>query len=208
MTITIKPTEKDKILVKDSGLVFADAIVSSIPGLNIPWNLSKAFFEAGMKLRSKKAIEWVEMVRNNPSHFPCELWSNEKFQDGFVVAFEKYLVERNEEKRRIFRNIFLGFAETDDKIGFPLEKLTHTLTQLSELDIEVLSDVKLDIYGENYQIYGNNETRIDNVYNLINLGILINTTGTRGGVDPKNSPFVKISSFGRIYIKYILERYD
>lgn len=204
MTITTKLTEKDKILLKDSGLVIADAIASSIPGLNIPWNLSKAFFEAGMKLRAKKAIEWVEMVRDNPTHFPDHLWSNESFQDGFVVALERYLVERNDEKRRIFRNIFLGFANADDKVEFPLEKFTHTLSQLNELDIDVLSDIRLDVYGENYQIYGNNQNRIDNIYNLINLGILINTTGTRGGVDPKNSPFVKISLFGRNYIEYIL----
>jgi len=198
----IKPTEKDKEILKGVVLVTADAIASKL-GLDIPWKLSKALFGAGMKLREKKAVEWVEMVRDNPSIFTKQVLSDESFQDGFVVALQRYLVERDEEKRRIFRNIFLGFAKADDKTKFPLEKFTHTLSQLSETDIEVLSKVKVDEYGENYQIYGNNANRIDNIYSLIGLGLLLNTTGTRGGIDPRNSPFVKFSPFGREFIEYL-----
>ena len=194
--------DKDKQLLKDSALVVADQIASSIPALNIAWGLSKALFGAGMKLRQQRALEWVELIRDNPGVFTKELLEQEELQDGFVYAFEKYLVERSEQKRKIFRNIFLGFAKADDKRNFPLEKFSHTLSQLGEVDIEVLRDVKIDEYGENYQIYGNNANRIDNIYSLINLGLLLNTTGTRGGFDPRNSPFVKFSPFGREFIKY------
>lgn len=202
----IKPTEKDKIILEDSGLVVADAIVSSIPGLNIPWNLSKAFFEAGMKLRVKKAVEWVEMVRDNPSVFTKDLWSDEKFQDGFVVALEKYLVERDESKRQIFRNIFLGYVQAQDKEKFPLEKFIHTLSQMGEMDIEVLRDVKIDEQGldyKNYQIYGNTPDRIEYIYNLINLGLLLDVTGSRLGHSPENSPWVRPTYFCKEFVKYI-----
>lgn len=200
-------TDKDKLIIKDTSLAIADAIVdeiaSKLPGLKLAWGLSKALFGAGMKLRQKRALEWVEMIRDNPSIITEQVLSDERFQDGFAVAFEKYLIERNEEKRRIFRNIFLGFAKAEDKAKFPLEKFIHTLSQLGEVDIEVLRDVKVDEYGENYQIYGNNANRLDNVYSLIGLGLLLNTTGTRGGIDPKNSPFIKLSPFGREFIEYL-----
>lgn len=195
--------DKDKIIAKGTALAVVEEIVSKVPGLSLAYDLSKALFGAGMKLRQQRVLEWVEIVRNNPSIITKQVLSDEGFQDGFAVALEKYLVERNEEKRRIFRNIFLGFAKAEDKTKFPLEKFIHTLSQLGEVDIEVLRDVKIDEYGENYQIYGNNANRIDSIYNLISLGLLFNTTGTRGGIDPRNSPFVKLSMFGGEFIEYI-----
>lgn len=194
---------KDKQILKSSALVVADQIASSIPALNIAWGLSKALYGAGMKLRQQRALEWVELVKKNPSVFTKELLEQQEFQDGFVYALERYLIERNEEKRRIFQNIFLGFAEAVDKTKFPLEKFTHTLSQLNELDVAVLKDVKPDEQGQNYQIYGANFSRIENIYNLISLGILLDTTGNRMGHNPQESPFVKTSYFGREFIKYI-----
>lgn len=199
--------DKDKIIVKKAGLAVVEAVVdeiaSKLPGIKLAWELCKALFGAGMELRQKRALEWLEMVRDNPSIITNAVLSDEKFQDGFVYALEKYLIERNEEKRRIFRNIFLGFAKAEDKEKFPLEKFSHTLSQLSELDIETLKDVKLDEQGENYQTYGNNANRIENIYNLIGLGLLLNTTGSRLGWTPNNSPFVKLSFFGREFVEYI-----
>jgi len=201
--------DKDKQLLKDSALVVADQIASSIPALNIAWGLSKALLGAGMKLRQKRALEWVEMIRDNSSIFTQKLLEQEEFQDGFVYALERYLIERSEEKRHIFRNIFLGFAEVDDKEKFPLEKFTHTLSQLSELDIAVLRDVDPEEQGRNYQVYGDNLNRIENIFNLISLGILLDTTGNRlGHNSEKSPPFVKASLFGKEFIKYIKNETD
>lgn len=201
---------KDKILAKDSAMVIADAIIDglakSFPGINIAWNLSKSLFEAGMKLRQERVLEWVEMVQDNPSIFTKQILSTEEFQDGFVYSLEKYLVERSERKRKIARNIFLGFTKAQDKADFPLEKFTHTLSQLSEVDITVLRDVKVDEQGSNYQIYPVNDpkNRIENVFNLIGQGLLLDTTGTRLGY-PQDAPFVKASSFGKKFIEYLVE---
>lgn len=202
--------DKDKIIMEDvasaavdTTLSVADEIVSRIPLLGLAWGLSKALFGAGLKLRQKRALEWVEMVRDNPSIFTETILADEKFQDGFAYALEKYLIERNEKKRKIFRNIFLGFTKADNIEKFSLEKFTHTLSQLSELDIEVLKDINLEGNGQNYQIYGTNTTKIDNIYNLINLGILLDTTGSRLGHNPEDSPFVKVSIFGKEFISYI-----
>lgn len=196
--------KKDKILSKDASLAIVDAVVDNIPGASLAWNLSKALFGAGLKLRQEKALEWVEMVRDNPSVFTTEILNSEYFQDGFAVALEKYLVERNENKRRIFRDIFLGFTKTQSKQEFPLEKYIHTLSQLNELDIEVLKDTKNDQHDRNYQVYGNNDHRKENIYNLINEGLLFNATGTRYGYDASNSPFVSISNFGLAFKNYLV----
>ncbi len=201
-------TDKDKVLVSESMEIAADAVVDaiaeSIPLINIPYKLSKALYGAGMKLRQQRVLEWVEMVRDNSRYFTEQILADESFQDGFVVALEKYLTERNEEKRSIFRNIFLGFTEATDKAIFPLEKFTHTLSQLTQTDILTLKDVNIEkTEDRNYQIYGNNPNRKENIHNLVNLGLLFDATGTRYGYNSANSPFVRISAFGLDFIKYI-----
>lgn len=193
---------KDKKIIKKSALVVADQIVSNIPALNIAWGLGKALFGAGMELRQERVLEFVEMIQKNPNIFIEKILNNKNFQDGFVYLLEKYIRERNEEKRRVLRNVFLGFTKSGNKDIYPLEKMTHTTTQLSELDIEVLKDVdvtKTDY--KNYQVYGNEDRNLESIFNLINLGILLNNTVSRLG--PVNAPFVNISEFGRKYIEYL-----
>lgn len=190
--------EKNKIILDDS----IDAVVSGIAGLGIAWGLSKAFYGAGMKLRQQRVLEWVEMVRDNPEIFIKEVLGSEQFQDGFVFAFEKYLTERSEEKRKILRSIFLDFSMVDSKKTFALEKFTHTLSVLSEKDIFVLKDVDVSKTNDrNYQVYGNSERDIDNIFSLINAGILLHDPSSRLG--PVQAPFVRITSFGIEFIKFI-----
>ena len=189
--------EKDKQILKDS----TDVIVSAIPALNIAWGLSKALYGAGLKLRQQKALEWIEMIRDNPGIFTHELLLQEEFQDGFVFALEKYIIERSEEKRRVFKDIFLGYASTSQKLLFPLEKYVHTLSQLNIDDINVLKDVDVSRTDRNYQIYGNETKNLSNIFALINLGILHNDPSSRMG--PVDAPFIWISEFGKEFIKYI-----
>ena len=193
---------KDKKIIKKSVLVLTDQIVSSIPALNIAWGLCKSLFGTGMELRQERVLEFVEMIQKNPSIFIGEILNDKNFQDGFVYSLEKYIRERNKEKRRILRNIFLGFTKSENKNIYPLEKMIHTTTQLSELDIEVLRDVDMTKTDyKNYQIYGNEDRNLESIFNLINLGILLSNTVSRLG--PVNAPFVNISEFGKKYIKYL-----
>lgn len=191
--------EKEKQISKDS----VDVIISSIPGLNIAWNLSKSLYGAGLKLRKQKAFEWVEMIKDHPEIFTIEILQLDEFQDGFVYLLEKYIRERSKGKRNILKSIFLDFTVIKNKESYPLEKMTHTTTQLSEEDVAVLRDVKTEnIDTKNYQIYGNIDKNIENIYNLINLGLLLETTGNRLG--PINAPYVCISKFGKKFTKYLI----
>ena len=193
---------KDKKIIIKSALVVVDQIASNIPGLNIVLGLSKALFGAGMELRQERVLEFVEMIQKNPNIFIKEILNDKSFQDGFVYSLEKYIRERNKEKRRVLCNIFLGFTKSENKDVYPLEKMIHTTTQLSELDIEVLKDVDMTKTDyKNYQVYGNEDRNLESIFNLINLGILLNNTVSRLG--PVNAPFVNISEFGRKYIEYL-----
>lgn len=194
--------DKDIKIIKKSALVVADQIASSNPALNIAWGLCKALFGVGMELRQERALEFVQMIQKNPSIFITQVLNDKNFQDGFVYSLEKYIRERSDEKRKILGNIFLGFSESENKEIYPLEKMIHTTTQLSNLDIEILRDVDLSKKKDlNYQIYGNNNKYLENIFNLINLGILLNDTGSRVG--PVNAPFVNISEFGEKYVEYL-----
>jgi len=197
---------KDKILARDTAMVLADTIVDtlakSLPGINIAWNLSKALYGTGMKLRQKRALEWVEMIRDNPTIFTEQVVSDEKFQDGFVYALEKYLTERNETKRKYFRNIFLGFTTTENKEKYHLEKLLHTLNQIDEDDINTFRQTDAERTDNNYQL---DRTSNNAVFNLIHAGLFLNNTAPRllGEVSP--APFINMSSFGKEFIKFLLE---
>lgn len=143
------------------------------------------------------------MVRDNPSIFTKEILSNKDFQDGFVYALEKYLVERNGDKRKIFRDIFLGFAQAQNRETFSLEKFTHTLSQLGEVDIEVLRDIDVFSDGRNYQVYQHDRKRVENIFNLINLGLLLDVTGNRLGNGSEEPPFVKPTFFCKKFVMYL-----
>lgn len=187
--------EKAKIILIDS----ANAIASGVPGLNIAWGLSKALLGAGLKLRQQRALEWVEMIRDNPQIFIKELLEQEDFQDGFVYSLEKYLTERSEQKRKFIRNLFLGFTKFEKKEEFSLEKYIFIISQLDIDDIYTLKFV--DVNSPNsYQVFDDIKC-VSNIYNLINLGIIYPDPSSRLG--NVYSPYVFTSSLGRNFIKYI-----
>lgn len=133
--------EKDAALIKKS----IDVVLSEIPGLSIAWGLSKALYGNAMKIRQKKALEWVTMVYENQQLFTKKLLKNEQFQDGFVGALEDYLRLRTHLKRSIAQKIFISYANTDDQELFDLEKCNNTLRLISTNAINFMSFVNTDL---------------------------------------------------------------
>lgn len=134
--------KKDKEILKSSTIVIADhvadEIASKIPVFNIAWGLSKALLGAGLKLRQQRALEWVEMIRDNPNLFNKEILQSENFQDTFVFSFEKYISERNEAKRKIIKRIFLGYSQCEDFEKFEIERMISILSLVSKQGLELL----------------------------------------------------------------------
>lgn len=135
-------SEKDTQIIKTSALVLADQIASSLPGLSIAWGLSKALHGAGLELRKQRALEWVEMVRDNPDIFYKDFLESEDFQDAFVYSFEKYISERNNKKRELIKKIFLGYSDSKDRENFELERMINTLSIISFSGIKLLEILK------------------------------------------------------------------
>ena len=192
--------EKAKQIIKDSALVIADQIALALPGLNIAWGLSKALYGAGLKLREQRALEWVEMVRDNPSAFTKSILQDAKFQDGFVYALERYIREKNENKRIAMRAIFLGFAQSSNQDRFELERMYHVLSILSLEDMRALKDVDVT-RADFHQVYEQTADKNENVYNLVNAGILMSDYSSRIG--PIAAPFIKVTEFGKDFIKFL-----
>ena len=182
--------EKDKIIVTDSTMAIVESIVESIPGLNLAWKLSVALLGAGLKLRQKRAFEWVEMIKDHPEVFTKDLLSTEEFQDSFVISLEKYARERKEENRGIVKNIFLGYARNKN-IDF--EKYYSVLSLLSSGDIELLKKIEMH----------KGATYLDSQVNyLYSLGLL-DKSGDMTIMPGGSSSGYKLSEFGQNLIKFI-----
>lgn len=224
--------EKDKQILKDSALVvadhIADEIASKIPIFNIAWGLSKALLGAGLKLRQQRALEWVEMVRDNPNVFSEEILQSESFQDAFVYSFEKYITERNETKRQIIKQVFLGYSQSQDLDQFEIERLISILSLVSKESLELLrlldkvsstlvyKNNKLSEHLKTYLVKDSNDnpgkynlspgSNIREIWaeaeiNLINIGILrAYTIPTYNGSNYQDYDLTKT---GREFIKYI-----
>lgn len=196
--------DSDRNLLQNAAMVVLDQAASSVPGLNIAWGLTKALLGNGLQLRQGRALEWVEFVRENPGTFTEEIMATEQFQDGFVFCVEQYIAERNEEKRQYIKSVFMGFTTTGDQEEFPLERLLMTSQQLSNIDVATLKDVDAERRDPNYQIYGATDQHVDNIYNLIHLGLLSEFGGNRILEAGFPAPFVRITAFGKEFISYVL----
>lgn len=224
--------KKDEQIVKDSALVvadhIADEIASKIPVFNIAWGLSKALFGAGLKLRQQRALEWVEMVRDNPTIFSEDILQSESFQDAFVYSFEKYISERNEKKRLTIKQIFLGYSQSKDLEQFEIERMISLLSLVSKKgldllkilnkvsDLEVFKNNKLSDHLTTYLVNDSNnnpakyelppnsnirEIWADAETDLISIGILRTYNIPRWGGSNNND--YDLSNTGLEFIKYI-----
>jgi len=126
-------------------LTSADTLALSVAGLSFAWALSKALLGSAMKLRQQTALEWVEMIRDNPSIFTREILETKDFQYGFIVAFEDYLKIRSDLKRAMARKIFKGFATSSDKEHFYLEAYNQALRTISSEAIELLGYINSEL---------------------------------------------------------------
>lgn len=140
--------KSDELLLEEVGGIAADevvdAIATAIPGINIAWKLSKAYFGRGMRLRKQRALEWVEFVRDNLDQFSKKLFKQEEFQDCFVLLLEAYIKERAEKKRKIHQQLLLGLTGKNKKEleKFELEKMIWITNQISFDALNVLDFIK------------------------------------------------------------------
>lgn len=100
-----------------------------------------------MQYNQNKLNEFINILKENPWIFTEEIVKTEEFKDGFLVIMEWYLKERSAEKRKIIKNIFLGFTELSEseKNEFELEKLLEIVKNISTQEIDYLKHLYYDV---------------------------------------------------------------
>ncbi len=142
--------DKDKIIAKQAGttaiLAAATAVDSTqfagYPLLNTAVSLFLSLYGAAAELRSNRAIEFIQFIQENPGAFVADFVKTSEFQDSFVYTLEKYIRERNNKKRDTIKKIFLGYADSNDKESFELERMINTLSLMSFDGIRLLITLK------------------------------------------------------------------
>jgi hypothetical protein len=221
---------RSKHVAKKTALVVANEVVLYVSGLSLAWNLSKALYGTGLELRQQKALEWVEMIRDNPKIFSEQLLEQEDFQDGFVFTLEKYIAERNQDKRIIIQKIFTGFAGSEQRVQFELERLLNTtsiisvdaINLLAYIDKNIIPEMQADYKEHNGQIiqklsmkvqdhlgdkkgeeYETNQLR-DTVAELITLGIFRSWTESYNTIGGGGSSLeYNLTIYGTHFLHYI-----
>lgn len=205
----------DKELLKLSGIAAADAVATGVdatlgggaPFASGAWGLAKALLGKGLALRQKKALEWVETVRDNPSIFTKQLLDTEEFQDSFVTCLESYIKERDADKRSVLRAIFLDYSAFPNPLSYPLERLNEITKQITIKDARNFSYiVYLSTEYQPGRSIGEGTGDIESIFHLCSLGLLIQDASPRfmseGRAGPP-TPFVFVSGLGAHYYEVI-----
>lgn len=186
-----------------------DLSLGGTPLASGAWGLAKAILGKTMALRQKKALEWVEMIRDNPSIFTLQLLEAEEFQDAFVTSLEGYIKERSDEKRGVLRAIFLDYSVFPNPQEYPLERLNEITKQLTVYDakkfsylVHLASEHRTD---QSFQDSDDNATALESALRLISLGLLIQDVRPRFVTEKSGpeKPHVYISGLGIRYLHFI-----
>lgn len=98
-----------------------------------------------LALKQDELNELLVFIQKHPKEFREEIVESEEFRKGFIQFFDSYVKERLERKRKISREILLGFAISENKDAYELERLQDTLLKISPEALELLAFIKKEI---------------------------------------------------------------
>lgn len=185
-----------------------DSAISSFPGVNIVWGALKGGVS---NIRVKRAEEFIIFIQNE---FNLDCFNDDYFVDGLAITFESFLKQRSDYKRKIIKNIFLGFSFNEDKEDFELERMYDIVNRISKKQIDLFTDLKnkneiiiswkefneIKDYIENYDDYKYLE-----FLGLVGISQKIEISTMIGGSQLKEEEHVFISDFGDNFITFILK---
>lgn len=92
------------------------------------------------EMAKQDLYEFVELLR--AGNVTDEDVRTKDFRVGMELTYDQWMKARKESKRKIVRNIFLGFAGTHDRSSFRIERMYQALDLLEEDDIILLKRLK------------------------------------------------------------------
>ncbi len=110
-----------------------DAALSTNPVIAIAWGAIKGGVS---EMREKRGIELVAFIEQ---HCTIQQFADPNFVDGIGLTFEAFIRERNEKKREIIKQVFLGFSSAEDRESFELERFYETSKLISVDQLKAFS---------------------------------------------------------------------
>jgi len=133
-----------KVGVRNFIIPAVDTFVAQKPEFIPPWILAKGFYGALFDIRKERINEIVEFLKKNENVFIKQIVETKEFEEIFVVTFENYIKQRNEKKRKIIQNIFLGFSKkiNEDHNPFEIERMYDLLNKVSIVELKTFKDIE------------------------------------------------------------------
>lgn len=128
---------------------FIQKVVDPFLATNPYWGLTIyaviGLYGVYLALKQDELNELLVFIQKHPKEFREEIVKSEEFRKGFIQFFDSYVKERFERKRKISREILLGFAISENKDAYELERLQDTLLKISPEALELLAFIKNEI---------------------------------------------------------------
>jgi hypothetical protein len=197
----------------DAGTVGLVTLASTIhPALGAAVGMAAALFGPAIERRRDRAQQLIQFVEDNISIVSTDILENKVFQDGFVFLLEKYIRERNDDKRLILQQILLGYIKAPDLLEYPLEELADLVSRIRMSDVAVLrnafkEEAKQGIRHDGTRFSFMLRDDPNSVSRLIYFGLLHEDRSKSGPqireYDDKNFLYVWISPNGRKFAEHL-----
>jgi len=149
-------SDNDKAAIEGAAQNLAPALATSLatvlgtigilqnPIWPILFTSAHGLFSYYLYYKQERLSAFVRWIKAHPNEFSEELIQQPAFQQGFFPTLEAFLRARSEKKMKLIQQIFLGFAETEDKEEFELERFYEIIKLISAPQIELLSSLNKD----------------------------------------------------------------
>jgi hypothetical protein len=201
----------DAELAVNAGTVALVGIATSInQALGVAVGMAASLFGSALARRQDRAKELLDFVSNNISQFSDQVLNDIVFQDGLIFLLEKYIRERNDDKREILQQILLGYCKAPSLLDFPIEEMSDLVNRIRMSDVAVFREA---LQAETTELDGRNPSFMlkqdpNSVSRLIYFGLLHEDRSQNGpqirDYDHKNFLYVWISPTGRSFAEYLV----
>jgi hypothetical protein len=197
----------------DAGTVGLVAIASSVNvGLGVAVGMAAALFGPAIERRRDRAEQLIKFVHDNIGGISAAVLEDKVFQDGFVFLLEKYIRERNDDKRLILQQILLGYINVPSLLDYPLEEMSELVARIRMSDVEVFRQALREEAKQGIKQDGRRFSYMlredpNAVSRLIYFGLLHEDRAKNGPqireYDDKNFLYIWITPTGRQFAEYL-----
>lgn len=193
-----------------AGLV---AVASSVNvGLGAAVGMAAALFGPAIERRRNRAEHLIKFVEENINKISSAVLDDKIFQDGFVFLLEKYIRERNDDKRLILQQILLGYTKAPSLLDYPLEEMSELVVRIRMSDVEVFRQALKEEAKNGIKQDGRRFSYVlredpNAVSRLVYFGLLHEDRAKNGPqireYDDKNFLYVWVTPTGRQFAEYL-----